>query len=130
MAGHLDRLKEGYQQFSQGDIQAASSDWTEDFTWEGPNAEGLPGSGEHKGKDEALETLGKAVGAWDEFELHPDEFFEQGDTAVVLGHTKVTKGGDTAETPVVHIWRFDGDQPCRLQILTDTLQAARMLEVV
>jgi hypothetical protein len=46
----------------------------------------------------------------------------------VLGHTEVTKGDEAAKLPVVHIWRFRGDdQVCRLQILTDTLQGARML---
>jgi ketosteroid isomerase-like protein len=130
MAGHIDRLKQGYEQFSSGDIQAATEDWTEDFTWQGGNSEDMPGGGEHKGKDKALEVLGQAVGAWDDFKLSADEFFEEGDTAVVLGHTNVKKGDQSEEMPVVHIWRFDGDQPCRLQILTDTLQGARLLGAV
>jgi hypothetical protein len=29
----------------------------------------------------------------------------------------------------VHIWRYDGDQIKRLQILTDTLQTAELLGV-
>ena len=38
------------------------------------------------------------------------------------------KGDESAQLPVVHIWRFRGDdEVCRLQILTDTLQGARML---
>jgi hypothetical protein len=46
----------------------------------------------------------------------------------VLGHTDVSKGDQSAEVPVVHIWRFRGDdEVCRLQILTDTLQSARVL---
>ena len=55
-----------------------------------------------------------------------DEFFEDGDTVVVLGHTDVKKGDQSAKLPVVHIWRFRGDdEVCRLQILTDTLHGAR-----
>jgi hypothetical protein len=39
----------------------------------------------------------------------------------------VRKGEQAAKLPVVHIWRFRGDEVCRPQILTDTLQGARML---
>ena len=130
MGAHADTLKQGYEQFSSGDIEAATENWTDDFTWQGGNAEDLPGGGEHKGKDQALQVLGQAVGAWDEFKLSADEFYEDGDTVVVLGHTNVKKGDQSAELPVVHIWRFEGEKACRLQIATDTLQGARMLGLV
>jgi ketosteroid isomerase-like protein len=130
MADKTDTLKQGYEAFAQGDIQAAVENWTDDFTWQGPNSEELPGSGEHKGKEAALEVMQRAVGAWDEFRVTPDEFYEGGDTVVVLGHTDVKKGENSAQTPVVHIWRFQGDKACRLQILTDTLQGAKLLGVV
>ena len=129
MADNLDTLKQGYQAFANGDIDGATGDWTDDFTWQGSNSEDLPGGGEHQGKDAALQVLQRAVGAWDEFELTPDEFYGDGDTIVVLGHSRVKKGDQSAELPVVHIWRFRGDQACRLQILTDTLQGARLLGV-
>ena len=127
MAGNLDTLREGYEAFAAGDVEGATGNWTDDFTWQGSSSEDMPGVGEHQGKDAALRVLGEAVGAWDEFSLHADEFFEEGDTAVVLGHTDVRKGDQSAQLPVVHIWRFRGDQACRLQILTDTLQGARLL---
>ena len=130
MAGKVDLIRERYQQFSQGDLENALSNWTDDFTWEGSNSEELPGGGKHEGKDEALQVLQQAVGAWDEFKLTADEFFENGDTVVVLGHTDVKKGDQSAQLPVVHIWRFRGDEEiCRLQILTETLESARILGV-
>jgi ketosteroid isomerase-like protein len=127
MADNTDALKMGYQAFANGDIQTATANWTDDFTWEGGNSSELPGGGEHHGKDEALQVLQKAVGAWDEFKLSADEFYEGGDTVVVLGHTEVRKGDQSAQLPVVHVWRFRGDQACRLQILTDTLHGAQLL---
>ena len=127
--GRVDDLKPRYEKFSQGDIDGATDIWSDDFTWEGGNTEGLPGSGTHEGKDAALQVLGEAVGAWDNFELTPDEWYEEGDTAIVLAHTKVTKGDKTEEIPVVHIWRFRDGEVTRLQILTDTLQSARILGV-
>jgi ketosteroid isomerase-like protein len=69
------------------------------------------------------------VGAWDKFELRADEFIEQSDTVVALGHTDLTKGERSARLPVVHIWRYRGEEICRLQILTDTLESARLLGI-
>jgi ketosteroid isomerase-like protein len=129
MAGKSDALRERYQRFSQGDLERALDLWSDDFVWEGSNASELPGSGRHEGKQAAIGVLQQAVGAWDKFELSADEFIEQGDTVVVLGHTNLTKGERSEQLPVVHIWRFRSDEVCRLQILTDTLQSARMLGI-
>ncbi len=129
-ANKTEALKERYQLFSQGDIEGALDMWTDDFVWEGSGSTGLPGSGIHEGKQAAMQVLGEAVGAYDTFELTADEFIEQGDTIVVLGHTQVAKGDKSAKLPVVHIWRFRGDEEiCRLQILTDTFESARILGV-
>ena len=76
MASKIERLRERYDQFSQGDVESALSDWTDDFTWEGGNSEDMPGGGTHEGKDKALEVLQQTVGAWDEFKLSADEFYE------------------------------------------------------
>ncbi len=127
MAGRIETTKERYQQFSQGDVQAATKNWADDVVWQGSNSTELPGGGEHSGKQQVLQVLQQAVGAWDEFKLTPDEFFEAGDTVVVLGHTEVRKGEQSAKTPVVHIFRWQGDEVKRFQILTDTLQAAQLL---
>lgn len=128
MAGKTDLLRERYRQFSEGDLEGALSNWSDDFTWEGGSSEDMPGGGTHQGKEQAIAVLQQAVGAWDEFKLTADEFFESGDSVVVLGHNDVRKGDKSATIPVVHIWRFSGDEEVsRLQILTDTLQAAQLL---
>ena len=127
MAGRIEQMRQRYQEFSQGDVEGATQDWADDFVWQGSNSTDLPGGGEHRGKDAALQVMGQAVGAWDSFELVADEFYEEGDSVVVLGHTDVKKGDESAQVPVVHIWRWEGDQVKRLQILTDTHQAAQLL---
>ena len=127
MAGHIDAMRERYEAFNQGDIQHATDNWADDFVWEGSNSTELPGGGQHTGKEQALQVLQQTVGAWDEFALTADEFFEEGDSVVVLGHNDLKKGENSARLPVVHIWRWQGDEIKRFQILTDTLQAAQML---
>lgn len=127
MAGRVEQMRSRYAEFSQGDVQGATQDWADDMVWQGSDSSDLPGGGEHSGKEQVLAVLGEAVGAWDEFNLTADEFFEDGDTVVVLAHNDVKKGGDSARLPVVHIWRWEGDQVKRLQIVTDTFKAAQML---
>jgi uncharacterized protein len=127
MAERADRMRQRYQEFNQGDLDAALQDWADDFVWQGSNSTDLPGGGEHRGKDQAVQALQEAVGAWDSFELTADEFLEDGDTVVVLGHTDVTKGDKSDKAPVVHVWRWEGDQVKRLQILTDTYLTAQLL---
>jgi ketosteroid isomerase-like protein len=129
MAGRIDDMKQRYEEFSNGDIQGATQQWGDDIVWQASDSTDLPGGGEHRGKDDVLGVLQEAVGAWDEFKLSADEFFEDGDTVVVLGHTDVKKGDKSASVPVVHIWRWDGDEIKRLQILTDTHQTAQLLGV-
>jgi ketosteroid isomerase-like protein len=124
--GNTDTAKQAYEAFSSGDIESATSNWADDIVWDG-GGQDLPGGGEHSGKDEALQVLQKAVGSWDEFSLHMDEFLEEGDTVVALGHSHVKKGGREAQLPVVHILRFGGDELKRLQVLTDTHEANKVL---
>ena len=127
MAGSVEQMLQHYEEFNRGDLESALEDWADDFVWQGSNSTELPGGGEHRGKEEAVRALQEAVGTWDEFNLSADEFLEEGDTVVVLAHTEVRKGDNSAKVPVVHIWRWQGDQIKRLQILTDTLQQAQML---
>jgi ketosteroid isomerase-like protein len=129
MAGKIDRMRERYDKFNQGDIDGATDLWSDDFVWDGGNSTELPGGGERDGKEAALQAMQEAVGAWDEFKLSADEFLEEGDTVVVLAHTNVKKGDNSAELPVVHVWRWEGDQIKRLQILTETYQTAQLLGV-
>ena len=130
MASNKEALQERYQRFSQGDIEGALDIWTDDFVWDGAEASELPGAARHEGKPAAVAVLQQAVGAWDSFELTADEFFEDGDTVIVLGHTDVTRGTSRLSCP----WCTSGvraaDEVCRLQILTDTLASARALGVV
>ena len=109
MAAHIDAMRERYEAFNQGDIQHATDNWADDFVWEGSNSTELPGGGQHTGKEQALQVLQQTVGAWDEFALTADEFFEEGDSVVVLGHNDLKKGENSARLPVVHIWRWQGD---------------------
>lgn len=127
MADKTDAMRERYDRFIRGDVEGALDLWSDDFVWEASSSTDLPGGGRHEGKDAAVQALQDAVGSWDSFALSADEFFEDGDTVVVLGHNDVSKGSNSARIPVVHVWRWRGDQVIRLQLFTDTYQGAQIL---
>lgn len=127
MASNLDLIKKGYEDFTRGDVQAATEPWTDGFVWDGPGTDELPGGGQHESKEASLRALQEAVGAWDEFSLVVDELHADGDTVIALGHNDVTKGEQSDRLPWVHIWRLKDGRAERLQLLTDTLRAARLL---
>ena len=127
MTGHIEQIRQRYDQFSRGDIRGATQDWADDIVWEGGNSADLPMGGTHYGKAAALGVLASDVAVWDEFTMSPDEYFEDGDTVVVLGHSAIKKDGQSATTAFVPIRRWRGDQINHFQLITDTLQLAQML---
>ena len=66
-------------------------------------------------------ALGAATDPFESITSHPDEFIEQDDTVVVLGHTEAkTKSGNDVKVPFAHVWRMSDGAIARGQTLTDT----------
>jgi ketosteroid isomerase-like protein len=128
MGQNTDKLKQGYEAYGRGDLETAMADWHDDVRWEGSESTRIPGNGVHEGKEAIAGSLGETVQAYDSFSVTPDEFIEDGDTVIALGHTEASKGDKNAKVPFVHIFRFEGDKVKRIQILTDTAVAAELLE--
>lgn len=126
MGSRGEDLKWRYEAVSRGDLAAAFALWTDDFTWQGSSSTELPGGGEHHGKEAGMQVLQSAVASWDTYALSAEEFVEDGDTVVVLGHIDVEKNGEAARIPIAHIWRYDGDRIAGLKVLTDTEWIARL----
>ena len=128
MGQNTDTLKQGYEAFGRGDIDAVFENWHDDIKWEGGNSD-IPAGGDYEGKEAIGGAFGELAEAWDGLKVIPDEFVEDGDTAVVLGHTEGTgkATGQSVDSPFVHIYRFEDGKVKRIQILTDTLTGARAL---
>ena len=123
MSENTDTLKGGYDAFNSGDTEALAGVFHEDVRWEGSNNEKVPGGGTHDGRDAALTALGQAVDAFESISTTPDEWIEDGDTVVVLGHTEAkSKSGNDLKVPFVHIWRMSDGKVKRGQLLTDTAE--------
>jgi uncharacterized protein len=118
---NVDVLKRGYDAFNEGDQETLAGVFAEDVRWEGSDDDRVPGAGTFDGRDDALSALGEAAGAFDSIKSQPDEFIEQGDTVVVLGHTEGRTGSGTdVKVPFVHVWRMESGTIKRGQLLTDT----------
>src|SRR3954451_10575999 len=131
MADKTQILKDGYEAFGRGDIEAATEHFADDIRWEGPNTDRIPGSGTHTGRDAIVQKAWSVIPeTWDNFSVTPDEFIEQGDTVIVLGHNEATakSTGKSIKVPFVHVWRFEGDKAKQVLTLSDTAVIAEALE--
>jgi len=126
---NTDVLKNGYEAYGRGDLDAATENWSDDIRWENPNAPQLPNPGVTEGKDDVRNQLMEFPNYWESFSVTPDEFVEQGDTVVVLGHTeaKAKETGNEVKVPFVHVWRFSDGKAKEVLLLTDTALVADAL---
>jgi len=126
---NVDTLRQGYEAYGRGDLDAALENWHDDARWENPNASQLPNPGEHQGKDEIRRILSETPQHWETFTVTPDEFVGDGDTVVVLGHqeARAKETGNEVKLPFVHVYRFRDGKVERIQLLFDTALAAEAL---
>ena len=129
MGQNTDTLREGYEAYGRGDLEAAMENWSDDIQWENPEAPQLPNPGTINGKEDVAAALKEIPNYWESFSVAPDEFIEQGDTVVVLGHTeaKAKETGKEVKVPFVHVWRFSDGKVNKVLLLTDTAIAADAL---
>jgi uncharacterized protein len=131
MSENTDTLQKGYDAFARGDMDTIRSIWSDDIEWQGPDYEPLPQSGRLNGPDAVFEMFGELPQHWDDFQVTPDEFVEDGDTVVALGHTsgRAKSSGEQVKVPFAHVWRMRDGKVGRAQILEDTAVIARALGV-
>lgn len=122
MADNVSTLREGYEAFGRGDLEAASEGFADDIRWENPDAEQIPNPGATEGKDAVLAFFAEVPQHWEQFSVTADEFIAEGETVVVLGHNegKGKETGREAKVPFVHVWRFSDGEAKRVQVLFDT----------
>jgi uncharacterized protein len=126
---NVDTLRQGYEAFGRGDLDAVMELYTEDAQWENPNAQQLPNPGVVRGRDAIRQSFVDFAQLWDQVDVSPDEFIEDGDAVVVLGHidAKARETGRDVKLPFVHVFRFSDGKASEVQALTDTALAAEAL---
>src|SRR5947209_11151915 len=128
MSENSDLIKRGYEAFNSGDAGSLSEVFADDVRWEGPNAEGVPMSGVHEGKDAVLQALGQIGENFEQFNVNPDEMVEEGDTIVVLSHVEAkARTGNEVKLPGAEVFRMSGGKIKRVQSLADTAELQKAL---
>jgi len=129
MAENVELLRSAYEAFGRGDMEAVTATWGTDIEFEGPNSTRMPGAGAHRGKEEVARLFSGMRDRWEGLLLVPDEFVEQGETVVVLGHLegRAKATGTDVRVPFVHVWRMRDGKVTRGQALTDTAVVADAL---
>ncbi len=128
MSENADVIKRGYEAFNSGDAESLSQVFADDVRWEGPNAEGVPMSGVHDGKDAVLQALGQIGEDFEKFSVNPDEMVEEGDTIVVLSHVEArARTGNEVKLPGAEVFRLSGGKIRRVQSLADTAELQKAL---
>ena len=131
MGENADILKKGFEAFGNGDLDAASENWSDDIRWDGTNDDRLPLGGRVEGKDTVKDALANLGDHWESFSVTPDEFHDSDDTVIVLGHAeaKAKETGNEARWPFVQVWRFKEGKATEVLALADTFEIAKALGV-
>jgi hypothetical protein len=126
-ADNVALVKRAYKAFQKGDIKAVLRTMAEDIEWDSPSIEGQPFSGFHRGKKE-VEQFFQELGQHEEvLEFEPQEFIAEGKqvVAILRYRSRVKATGETAETPLVHVFTIQGGKVTRFFEMFDTARAER-----
>ena len=78
-------VKQAYENFKTGDIEALLGQMSEDVDWRLPDTEGVPFTGARRGRAQVAEFFTTLAGAQDTLAFEPRELVAQGDKVVALG---------------------------------------------
>ena len=104
-----DILRTGYDAFNRQDIPTVMGLFDENIAWTEPEWVYGPPGGTLHGRDAVLHRVFEPISEhFDSFELHPSEYYGEGDTVVVVGSFKVRPKGvsPTLDVPFAHVWQL------------------------
>lgn len=121
-------LRQGYEAFNRGDIDAVTSLMDENIEWQEADVEGLPIRGTHHGPEAVANNVFQtAVESWEDFGAVAEEFLDAGDHVLVLGRFqgRGKESGRTLDAPFAHVWTLREGKLVRHRNYPDT---ARLLQ--
>ena len=126
-------IKGIYDAFGAGDVPGVLGRMSPGIVWNEaenfPYADGNP----YVGPEAVLNgVFARCIGEWDGFGVQPGEYFDAGDTVVVLGRYVGTyKGtGRSMSLQMAHVWRVADGKATSFQQFADTLEIARVTGAV
>jgi ketosteroid isomerase-like protein len=125
---NVDALRNGYEAFSSGNIDAAFENFADDIVWKG-TGELVPGGGTYNGIDEIKNKwLPEFAATFQDFSQSVDEILDCGDYVIGLGTSRGTVAGQEIEGPFCHVWKYSGDKVVEATFFGDTAPVYKALE--
>ena len=110
-----------YASFARGDVPAVLGVMADDVEW--TEADGFPLAGTFVGHQAVVENVFMRLGeVGDGFTVVPEQFVEDADTVVALGHYqwKHPVSGAPAEVKMAHVWKLADGKLTHFQQHVDT----------
>lgn len=119
-------VKQAYDNFKSGDIEAVLSLVSEDADWRLPKVENMPQTGQRRGLEQITEFFSLLAETQEFSEFEPREFVAQGDRVVALGHYawKAKETGRSFESDFVHVFTVRNSKITGFDEYFDTATAA------
>jgi ketosteroid isomerase-like protein len=117
-----------YEAWTRGDYEAVFARIDTDIEWFAPSdisASGEPESGLSRGQEGVRRSLGKWVGAWDDYRFELRRLIDCGDDVLVEGWQRGrgrTSGVEVSEE-IFSVWTLRGGQAVRQRMFRDRAQA-------
>lgn len=127
-------IKNAYEAFGRGDVPAVLGAMDPQIKWH--EAEGnpyMPSGDALIGPDAVLNQLfARLAEEWEGFEVHPNLFYDAGNTVVVEGrYTGTFKAtGKTQDTQMCHIWHFSRGKVTKFQQYVNTAALQEVMGVL
>jgi len=124
--GNLEVIQNLYAAFARGDGPAALSAMDSAIVWN--EAENFPYADRNPYVGPAAVAEGvffRLATEWDDFQAVPAEFFDAGETVIVIGRYRATYKATQAsiDAQFAHLWRVRDGKIVGFQQYTDTAQA-------
>ena len=125
----VDVVREAYACFERRDIPALLQLVDDNVDWQAPGpTQEMSWAGGYHGRDQVRQFFDSLERSLDFLEFSPDQFVQQGDTVVVLGHERdrVKATGKTYEVAWAHCFEVKDGKIARFHDYQDTaaIQAA------
>ena len=119
---NLNVIRQGYDAFGRGDIEALLQSFDEQITWVTPGPPDLATSGKRTGRQEVAGFFASVNQLFDIQRFEPREFIARGDLVVVLGsETAVARStGKVIELDWVHVFTMRNGKVAAFQEFFDT----------
>ncbi len=127
MGANADTVKDGWDAFAKGDMDAATATTSDSAEIVIP--ESLPWGGTYTGPDGFKEMIGKFLSNFEEVNPQPKEFLEAdgGHVVVTVSGVGKTKSGNELSGDSIWLYTVDGGEITRAEFYGDTATAVEAL---